>query len=85
MHCFLADFPCRLVPFDPARPLPRGACDIEIMELGFALRMGPDEAPAAWLRTGAFRFPPGCVGLCLAAGGLGPGPLRREPGGRLLR
>ncbi len=35
----------RIVPFDPASPLPPSACDIEIMELAHALRIVPDPAP----------------------------------------
>ena len=68
LHCLFDGLPVSLAPFDPARPLPRSACDIEIMELGFALRMTPGDAPAQWLAAEGFRFPAGCVGLCLSAG-----------------
>lgn len=68
LHCLLMKFPCRLAAFDPARPVPPGECDIEIMELAFALRMAPDDARADWLRAESFAFPADCVGLCLTAG-----------------
>lgn len=72
LHCIFDEFPCDLAPFDPARPLPRSACDIEIMELAFALRLPPEAAEARWLRAEGFAFPAGTVGLCLTAGDWDP-------------
>ena len=34
-------YPISFVPFDRTQPLPPSECDIEIMELGFALRLPP--------------------------------------------
>ncbi len=78
----LADWPCidRLVAFDPAHPLPAGACDVEIMELGHVLRAETAGLGAlvpylhvptdrlARVRTRAA----GAVGLCWQAGGWDP-------------
>ena len=61
----LAGWADRVVPFDWAAPIPRGACDVEVMELGHALRLVP-EAGAYLARPGVGR---GGVGLCWAAGG----------------
>lgn len=72
LHCIFAEFPCDLAPFDPARPLPRSACDIEIMELAFALRTEPESAEGRWLRAESFAFPAGTAGLCLTAGDWDP-------------
>ena len=66
--CLFSDLPCTVVPFDVARPLTPSECDIEIMELAFALRLAPDGACAAWLSTERFSFPAGTVGLCLTSG-----------------
>lgn len=87
--------PDRLIPFEPAHPLPPSECDIEIMELAHALRVAPGPAPYLCVpaagrprnRTG-FR-----VGLCWAAGGWDPrrsvpfralSPLGQVPGVRLV-
>ena len=63
--------PDRLVPFDPARPLPPGPCDVEIMELPHALRSPP---PPMALRVAPLpRAAPGSlIGVCWAAGGWDP-------------
>lgn len=55
-------------PFAPARPLPPAECDVEIMELAFALRAAPDEHASPYLqqRQGGGM---GAIGLCHAAGG----------------
>ncbi len=37
--------PDRMVPFDPAHPLPPSECALEIMELAHALRIAPEPAP----------------------------------------
>ena len=44
---FLADLPGpdRLVPFRPEAPLPPAEADLEIMELGHALRIAPEPVP----------------------------------------
>ena len=59
----------RLIPFDPARPSPPAACDIEIMELAFALRLPPEAISAPYLSVPAARIAPGTIGLCWQAGG----------------
>ena len=58
----------RWVPFDPARPLPPSDCDIEIMELAFALRAPPSAAPPPYLHTAPALLPAGTIGLCYQAG-----------------
>ena len=57
-----------IVPFDPARPLPPRAADVEITELAFALRMPPGAAPPPYLFARPAALPPGTVGLCYDAG-----------------
>lgn len=52
------------VPFDPAHPLPPAECDIEIMELAFALRMPPDAAPAPYFGAPTTVPAQGRIGLC---------------------
>jgi len=54
----------RFVPFDPAHPLKPAECDIEIMELAFALRMRPDATPSPYLRVPAAEAGKGVVGIC---------------------
>ena len=63
--------PYRLVPFDPAAPLPPSACDIEIMELAHALRLPPNAAPYLPTRPPVTEVP--AIGLCWQAGGWNPG------------
>ena len=58
----------RLVPFDPAHPLPPSDCDIEIMELAFALRVTPETLRPPYLYSPATASPAGTVGLCWQAG-----------------
>lgn len=58
----------RLVPFDPAHPLPPHDCDIEIMELPLALRAAPGDAPMPALDIAPAPLPPGTVALCWGAG-----------------
>jgi hypothetical protein len=58
----------RIVPFDVARPLPPADCDIEIMELCFALRMRPGAAPPPYLHAVPAPLAPGTIGLCASAG-----------------
>jgi hypothetical protein len=57
----------RVVAFDPAHPLPPAECDVEIMELAFALRGSPAHFPPPYLsarseETNDF------VGICHLAG-----------------
>jgi hypothetical protein len=66
--CLLETFPVRLARFEPARPLPPSGCDIEIMELAFALRLPPEGCADPWLAADGFTFPAGTIGLCLTAG-----------------
>ena len=62
----------RIVPFDPARPLPAGACDVEITELACALRIPPDAPPAPYLAAPPAALAPRTIGLCYAAGDWDP-------------
>lgn len=60
----------RLFPFDPAHPLPPSECDIEIMELAFALRARPDALSPPYLHaplTVPERDAP-TIGICPIAG-----------------
>ena len=61
------DFAVRLLPFDPANPLPPGEADgeadVEIMELSHALRSAP--SPMPYLKANAARR--GGVGICWQA------------------
>ena len=57
----LLDAADRIVPFDPAAPLPPGECDVEIMELSHALRLAPEPVPYLPIARTA---PTGRVGLC---------------------
>lgn len=54
----------RFIPFDPAHPLKPAECDIEIMELAFALRMRPDAVPPPYLRATASGPVGRLIGLC---------------------
>ncbi len=58
----------RLVPFDPAAPLPPDECNIEIMELAHALRLPPTPAPYLVIEPQARRQERLQVGLCWQAG-----------------
>lgn len=57
-----------LVPFDVAHPLPPAPCDIEIMELAFALRLAPDAVPLPYLKAERDVAAAGRIGLCPASG-----------------
>jgi hypothetical protein len=57
-----------LVPFDPAQPLPAAECDIEITELPFALRAGPQDVPTPYLSARRAALPDGVVAICHEAG-----------------
>ena len=63
----------RLVPFDPAHPLPPADCDLEVMELASALRITPARLPPPYLTAVPQPIHPGpVVGLCWQAGGWNP-------------
>lgn len=65
----VGDARVHFVPFDRARPLPPTECEIEITELGFALRALPDEMPVPYLYASSpAALPHGTVGLCYGAG-----------------
>lgn len=67
------DWADRVVPFDETRPLPPAECDMEIMELSFALRAAPALAPAPYLRAQPSAAARGAIGLCWQAGDWNPG------------
>ena len=69
----------RLVPFDPARPLPPQDCDLEIMELPLALRAGPADAPLMAPAIAPAPLPPGTLALCWGAGDWDPDRSVPEP------
>jgi len=54
----------QFLPFDPARPLPPAECDIEIMELAFALRALPEDASPPYLHAEPDPAAAGMIGLC---------------------
>jgi Glycosyltransferase family 9 (heptosyltransferase) len=58
----------KTVAFDPDAPAPPSECDIEIMELPFALRKRPDCIPLPYLRAEPAPLPAGTIGLCWRAG-----------------
>ncbi|HKT86059.1 MAG TPA: hypothetical protein VJQ77_08245 [Novosphingobium sp.] len=58
----------RIVGFDTARPQPRGECDVEVMELSFALRAHPADHPPPYLHIRPAPLPPGAIGICCLAG-----------------
>lgn len=58
----------KVVPFDPAKPLPGAECDIEITELDFALRLPPTVSSPAYLRTSRAILPKGTVAFCYDSG-----------------
>jgi hypothetical protein len=58
----------RLLPFDAAAPAAPSECDLEIMELAFALREPPARAPMPYLKSPAAPLPPETIGLCYEAG-----------------
>lgn len=70
----LADVLCanrvadRIVPFDADRPLPAAECDVEIMELSFALRAAPSDYPPPYLHVPPAPLPSGTIALCCRAG-----------------
>lgn len=58
----------QLIAFDPAHPLPESKCDIEIMELAFALREPPTSIQPPYLHSMPAPLPSGSIGLCFEAG-----------------
>ncbi len=62
----------RLVSFDVAAPLPPAECDLEIMDLPFALRAEPAAACIPYLHAPRAPLPAGTIGLCYQAGGWDP-------------
>ncbi len=59
----------RIVPFDPAHPLPPAECNLEIMELAHALRAGDVSANHDYLAVAAPVVQAGRrIGVCWAAG-----------------
>jgi hypothetical protein len=58
----------RVVPFDPARPLPAAEREVEIMELSFALRKTPPSCPPPYIDAPPAPLPAGTIGLCCRAG-----------------
>jgi hypothetical protein len=62
----------RVVDFDPARPLAASDCDVEIMELSFALRIAPAAVSPPYLNVEAAPLQLGMVGLCCKAGDWDP-------------
>jgi hypothetical protein len=62
----------RLLPFIPERPAPHSECDMEIMEIAFALKLIPDAIPPVCLRIAATPVSQGAIGLCWEAGNWDP-------------
>ena len=65
--------------FDVAAPAPPSECDLEIMELGFALRALPEDAPPPYLTISPAALPPDTIGLCWRAGDWDPDRSIDEP------
>ena len=62
----------QLIPFVLDAPTPPSECDIEIMELAFALRKTPDAFTTPYLHTAPASLPPGTLALCWQAGNWDP-------------
>lgn len=58
----------RVVPFDPARPRTPAECNLEIMELSFALQCRPAAFPPPYLTVAPAPLAPGTIGICTRAG-----------------
>jgi hypothetical protein len=58
----------RIVPFLAHAPLPPSQCDLEIMELPFALKLPPDAVRPPYIKSAAAPLPKGTIGLCWQAG-----------------
>jgi len=57
----------RIVPFDPAAPMPPSECDVEVSELDQVLRLPPP--PPLPIRASPALLPAGTVALCHRSGG----------------
>jgi hypothetical protein len=65
--------PMRILPFDTAHPLPPAGCNLEIMELAYALRACDVSANHDYLADPAYRHGVGRrIGVCWAAGDWDP-------------
>ncbi len=62
----------RVVPFVLDAPAPAAECDIEIMELAHALRLGPQAVLPPYLQADPLHPPAGGTGVCWQAGGWDP-------------
>jgi hypothetical protein len=62
----------RLVPFVRETPMPPFECNIEIMELPFALKIPPEKLSSAYLQSNAALLPQGTIGVCWEAGDWDP-------------
>lgn len=62
----------RVVPFLVDAPMPPSACDLEIMELPHALRLGPDAVRPPYLQAPAEVSAGDLIGVCVRAGGWDP-------------
>ena len=62
-----------LIPFDHEAPLPPAECDLEIMELCFALKTPPEALSTPYLDAVPTALPSGTSGLCWQAGGWNAG------------
>ena len=69
LHGLLGGAADRVVPFDVAAPLSPAECDIEIMELGHALRLPAAAVAPPYVTVGRTALPTGTIGLCCTAGG----------------
>jgi len=63
----------RLIPFVHDAPAPHSECDMEIMELPFALKLTPDAIPPLRLSIRSTPAFEGAIGLCWEAGNWDPG------------
>jgi hypothetical protein len=58
----------RIVPFDPARPLPPAECTLEITELDAALQIAPSTLAQPYLAPAWATQPSGNIGICYGTG-----------------
>lgn len=58
----------RFIPFILDAPAPPSDCDMEIMELQFALRAPPDAIDTPYFHSSPLQLTPGAIGLCWHAG-----------------
>ncbi|MDB5698698.1 MAG: hypothetical protein JWN69_1502 [Alphaproteobacteria bacterium] len=62
----------RLTAFDPASPLPRAECEMEIGEIAFALREPPSQVEPPYLHAAPAALPAGTIGICYSSGDWDP-------------